>query len=159
MGNQFLYLPYFFVSDDGLIDQPDLREVMRACMVENGMHFDEKEVSDLANALFDDAVKVCVIILNMQMYKTKWNIILSSSGFYFHINIIVFQEGCSGITVDDLKDQLQRHEGLLENLTISIGNLDNFSCKNTFFKLLLQPTCIQIIALLVRTRAAEIVVE
>ena len=78
MGNQFLYLPYFFVSDDGLIDQPDLREVMRACMVENGMHFDEKEVSDLANALFDDAVKVCVIILNMQMYKTKWNIILLS---------------------------------------------------------------------------------
>ena len=68
-------------------------------------------------------------------------------------------QGCSGITVDDLKDQLQRHEGLLENLTISIGNLDNFSCKNTFFKLLLQPTCIQIIALLVRTRAAEIVVE
>ena len=33
---------------------------MKACMVENGMHFDEKEVSDLANALFDDAVKVCV---------------------------------------------------------------------------------------------------
>ena len=31
------------------------------------------------------------------------------------------QEGCSGITVDDLKDQLTRHEGLLENLTISIG--------------------------------------
>ena len=31
------------------------------------------------------------------------------------------QDGCSGITVDDLKDQLQRHEGLLENLTISIG--------------------------------------
>ena len=60
--------------DDGLIDQPDLREVMRACMVENGMHFDEKEVSDLANALFDDAVKVCVIILNMQMCKTKRNI-------------------------------------------------------------------------------------
>ena len=35
---------------------------MRACMVENGMHFDEKEVSDLANALFDDAVKVRVNI-------------------------------------------------------------------------------------------------
>ena len=27
-------------------------------MVENGMHFDEKEVSDLANALFEDAVQV-----------------------------------------------------------------------------------------------------
>jgi len=82
----FLFKVYD-LNDDGLIDEADLREVMKACMVENGMHFDEKEVSDLANALFDDAVK----------------------------------EGCSGITVDDLKDQLQRHEGLLENLTISIG--------------------------------------
>ncbi len=27
-------------------------------MVENGMEFDEKEVSDLANALFEDAVQV-----------------------------------------------------------------------------------------------------
>ena len=35
------------------------------------------------------------------------------------------QEGCDGITVDDLKDQLQRHEGLLENLTISIGGTNN----------------------------------
>ena len=51
-----------FLADDGLIDEADLREVMKACMVENGMHFDEKEVSDLANALFDDAVKVRVII-------------------------------------------------------------------------------------------------
>ena len=33
----------------------------------------------------------------------------------------ILQDGCDGITVDDLKDQLQRHEGLLENLTISIG--------------------------------------
>ena len=33
----------------------------------------------------------------------------------------MLQDGCAGITVDDLKDQLTRHEGLLENLTISIG--------------------------------------
>ncbi len=45
-------------TDDGLIDESDLREVMKACMVENGMEFDEKEVSDLANALFEDAVQV-----------------------------------------------------------------------------------------------------
>merc|ERR1719242_2642280 len=82
----FLFKVYD-LNDDGLIDESDLREVMKACMVENGMHFDEKEVSDLATALFEDAV----------------------------------QDGCSGITVDDLKDQLTRHEGLLENLTISIG--------------------------------------
>ena len=34
---------------------------MKACMVENGMHFDEKEVSDLATALFEDAVQVWII--------------------------------------------------------------------------------------------------
>jgi hypothetical protein len=54
---QFFYiLPS--CTDDGLIDESDLREVMKACMVENGMEFDEKEVSDLANALFEDAVQV-----------------------------------------------------------------------------------------------------
>ncbi len=26
-----------------------------------------------------------------------------------------------GITVDDLKEQFQRHEGLIENLSLSIG--------------------------------------
>ena len=34
---------FFFVfTDDGLIQQSDLREVMKACMEENGMNFDEK---------------------------------------------------------------------------------------------------------------------
>lgn len=46
------------LTDDGLIDESDLREVMKACMVENGMQFDEKEVASLANALFEDAVQV-----------------------------------------------------------------------------------------------------
>ena len=70
-GNQFLFwaIVTLLVADDGLIDEADLREVMRACMVENGMHFDEKEVSDLANAFFDDALKVCVLLLNMQICK------------------------------------------------------------------------------------------
>ncbi len=27
----------------------------------------------------------------------------------------------AGITADDLKEQFQRHEGLLENLTLNIG--------------------------------------
>ena len=48
------------LTDDGLIDESDLREVMKACMVENGMQFDEKEVASLANALFEDAVQVAV---------------------------------------------------------------------------------------------------
>ena len=34
---------FFLVfTDDGLIQQSDLREVMKACMEENGMNFDEK---------------------------------------------------------------------------------------------------------------------
>ena len=69
-GNQFLRSVHVtmkednidYLSDDGVLDEADLREVMKACMVENGMNFDEKEVSDLANALFDDAVKVCVLV-------------------------------------------------------------------------------------------------
>ena len=28
----------------------------------------------------------------------------------------------NGITLDDLKEQFQRHEGLIENLSLSIGN-------------------------------------
>ena len=42
---------------------------MKACMVENGMQFDEKEVSDLANALFEDAVQVrmCNIFIQFQI--------------------------------------------------------------------------------------------
>ena len=93
------------LTDDGLIDESDLREVMKACMVENGMQFDEKEVASLANALFEDAVQV------------------AAAFFIFFRNFVhcKHQDGCAGITVDDLKDQLTRHEGLLENLTISIG--------------------------------------
>ena len=57
---QSLFVCNSCFTDDGLIDESDLREVMKACMVENGMEFDESEVSDLANALFEDAVQVCM---------------------------------------------------------------------------------------------------
>jgi len=74
-------------NGDGVIDESELGEVLKACMSESGMKFDDGEVQNLAKALFDDAVK----------------------------------EGMDGITADDLKEQFQRHEGLLENLTLSIG--------------------------------------
>ena len=38
-----------FLPDDGLIQQSDLRLVMKACMEENGMKFDEKEIEDLVS--------------------------------------------------------------------------------------------------------------
>ena len=57
-GGQSVFVTVSCLTDDGLIDESDLREVMKACMVENGMQFDEKEVASLANALFEDAVQV-----------------------------------------------------------------------------------------------------
>lgn len=77
--------------DDGLIQQSDLREVMKACMEENGMKFDEKEIEDLAQALYEDAAGLAA---GEAANETR------------------------GITVEDLKAELAKHEGLLENLSI-----------------------------------------
>ena len=82
---------FFFLVDDGLIQQSDLREVIKACMEENGMNFDEKEVEDLAQALYEDAAGLAA---GESADNTK------------------------GITVEDLKAELSKHEGLLENLSI-----------------------------------------
>ena len=82
---------FTFTIDDGLIQQSDLREVMKACMEENGMRFDEKEVEDLAQALYEDAAGLAA----------------GESA-----------DGVKGITVDDLKAELLKHDGLLENLSI-----------------------------------------
>ena len=78
-------------TDDGLIQQSDLREVMKACMEENGMRFDDKEIESLAQALYEDAAGL-------------------AAGEE--------AENCAGITVDDLKAELAKHNGLLENLSI-----------------------------------------
>ena len=74
-------------NGDGVIDQSELKEIIKSCVAENGMEFDETQVDDLARALFEDAVK----------------------------------PGKDGISVDDLSDQFRKHKGLLENLTLSIG--------------------------------------
>ena len=71
---------------DGLIQEAELQHVMRACMDENGMSFDEESVEELTGALYQDAAS------NNQ----------------------------PGITYSSLKSQISKHEGLLENLTISI---------------------------------------
>ena len=39
-----------------MIQEKELQHVMRACMDENGMNFDEGEVDDLTRALYHDAV-------------------------------------------------------------------------------------------------------
>lgn len=81
----------FMFLDDGLIQQSDLREVMKACMEENGMRFDEKEIEDLAQALYEDAAGLAAGEAAMETH---------------------------GITVEDLKAELSKHDGLLENLSI-----------------------------------------
>lgn len=82
-------------SGDGLIQEKELQHVMRACMDENGMKFDEGEVDELTRALFHDATVVCSGTVNNS------------------------QNSC-GITFDALKAQLTKHDGLLQNLSISI---------------------------------------
>ena len=80
-------------NGDGVIDQSELKEIIKSCVAENGMEFDETQVDDLARALFEDAVK----------------------------------PGKDGISVDDLSDQFRKHKGLLENLTLSIGENDHIN--------------------------------
>ena len=63
------------LTDDGLIDESDLREVMKACMVENGMQFDEKEVASLANALFEDAVQVAPVFFIFNFVHCKHHLL------------------------------------------------------------------------------------
>ena len=67
---------------------------MRACMDENGMKFDEGEVDELTRALFHDAT-----------------VVTSTSNSH---------GAAGGITFDALKAQLTKHDGLLQNLSISI---------------------------------------
>ena len=60
-------------------------------MEENGMKFDDKEIEELATALYEDAAGL-------------------AAGESAHDS--------KGITVEDLKAELSKHEGLLENLSI-----------------------------------------
>ena len=69
-------------------------------MDENGMKFDEGEVDELTRALFHDATVV----------SSTSN---SNNGG-------APSAGAGGITFDALKAQLTKHDGLLQNLSISI---------------------------------------
>ena len=53
-----MFFFFFSVVGDGLIQEKELQHVMRACMDENGMKFDEGEVDELTRALFHDAVQL-----------------------------------------------------------------------------------------------------
>lgn len=51
----FLEQALNLLPGDGLIQEKELQHVMRACMDENGMNFDEGEVDELTRALYHDA--------------------------------------------------------------------------------------------------------
>ena len=109
----------FSKPGDGLIQEKELQHVMRACMDENGMKFDEGEVDELTHALFHDAT--------ISDQNTTSNVASSSlSHPQTSSGAPVVEEGGApanlgqGITFDALKAQLTKHEGLLQNLSISI---------------------------------------
>ena len=88
-------------------------------MDENGMKFDEGEVDELTHALFHDAT--------ISDQNTTSNVASSSlSQPQTSSGAPVEEEGGvpanlgQGITFDALKAQLTKHEGLLQNLSISI---------------------------------------
>ena len=88
-------------------------------MDENGMKFDEGEVDELTHALFHDAT--------ISDQNTTSNVASSSlSHPQTSSGAAVVEEGGApanlgqGITFDALKAQLTKHEGLLQNLSISI---------------------------------------
>ena len=45
------------ITPSGVVHIGNFREVIKACMRENGMDFDEEELNNLASALFQDGVK------------------------------------------------------------------------------------------------------
>ena len=87
-------------------------------MDENGMKFDEGEVDELTHALFHDAT--------ISDQNTTSNVASSSLSHPQTPGAPVEGDGDNpanlgqGITFDALKAQLTKHEGLLQNLSISI---------------------------------------
>lgn len=53
---EFLFQVYD-TDGDGVLQEENFREVLKACMTENGMEFDEEEVDHLASVLFADGCK------------------------------------------------------------------------------------------------------
>lgn len=76
---------------DGMIKLTELKAVLKACVEENGMKFSEMQLDELTTALYDDARD-------------------SSDD--------VDRASAKGLSFDELKTQMTKHPGLLENLSI-----------------------------------------
>lgn len=84
-----------FLGDE-LIQVSELKEVLKACVEENGMKFPEEQLEQLTFALYDDAVNS----------EGRWP------------NAFLDYRREAGITYEQLKAQMMKHPGLLENLSI-----------------------------------------
>ena len=101
------------------------------------MNFDEKEIEDLAQALYEDAVGLGSSVNSRKATtKKKAGGGRSNGKISFEDNHAVDEDDSEdedtddeedgggrgshkrGITVDDLKAELEKHDGLLENLSI-----------------------------------------
>ena len=69
-----------------------MRQVIKECMTENNMEFDDNQIDGLAKALYEDAAGIKDSDGNTPEHP--------------------------GITIDQLKAELGKHPGLLENLSI-----------------------------------------
>jgi hypothetical protein len=79
---------------DGIIKLNELKAVLKACIEENGMKFSEMQLDELTVALYDDARD-------------------SSDD--------VARASAKGLSFDELKTQMSKHPGLLENLSIRLN--------------------------------------
>lgn len=98
---KFLFKVYD-LDGDGLIQREELQHVMRACMDENGMKFSDTQIDDLTRAMFEDADP-----------DNK-----GGEDFNSHLNCMKLMSGILAITYEALTNQLTKHGGLLENLSI-----------------------------------------
>ena len=93
-------------------------------MDENGMKFDEGEVDELTRALFHDAT----VVTSTSNVSSSSNASQAANSAQVSADPSATsasnpQEGSApsgGITFDALKAQLTKHDGLLQNLSISI---------------------------------------
>ena len=66
-----LLFKIYDTDKDGLVKEDDFRFVIKACMVENGLKFDDEQCNKLASALFQDGVKEERNRMNLEDFKEQ----------------------------------------------------------------------------------------
>ena len=84
---------WFSIKGDGLIQLHELRDVLSACMEENGMKFSDDQLDELTLALYEDA---------------------AASADPQHLQ----NSNAVGLDYEQLRAQMAKQPGLLDNLSI-----------------------------------------